>query len=170
MKARNILILSALVVVVIILTVAEKYRGYQQRVETEAAAAREREEWETRLNRMFDARWRDLSTEARNVLDSLARSLLAEAPATPAAGAAPTEIEPEATPETTQTSGGGLPLAVDSLPQQVVATYESALSALPADLSDYERRVAVDEVGFLVRTRFELSESVFDSLLQAASP
>ncbi|HUU44422.1 MAG TPA: hypothetical protein VM118_01710, partial [Acidobacteriota bacterium] len=71
MKARNILILSALVVVVIILTVAEKYRGYQQRVETEAAAAREREEWETRLNRMFDARWRDLSTEARNVLDSL---------------------------------------------------------------------------------------------------
>jgi len=185
MKVRNVLVLSFLILIVIGFTVAEQYRRRQQQVATEAAAARERTEWETRLNRMFDARWRDLSAEVRHVLDSLALSWLAEIPAASIIDSAPpvsepkieiatataaeTEAEAEAETKTAEASATGSPTAIDSLPQQVAAAYESAIAALPADLSDYEHHVAIDEVAYLIRTRFALSESALDSLLHAAS-
>lgn len=177
MKVRNVLVLAFLILIVIGFTVAEQYRRRQQQIETETAAARERSEWETRLNRMFDARWRGLSAEVRQVLDSLALSLLADVPAASIIDSAPAVSEPEieiATvaepePEAAETSAIDSQTVADSLAQQVAAAYESAIAALPADLSDYEHRVAIDEVAYLIRTRFALSGPALDSLLHVAS-
>lgn len=191
MKGRGFLILAGLIAVVLALTVFEKYGDYRRREHEEQAVAGARREWESRLNRMFDARWRQMSTEVRRVLDSLAEDVVAggvdpeefvqilsdQPPALPAenlADSVPVTPSPPASssgeqtpeeaqaPEETQTPD---PLALD-----VTHAYRDALKALPGDLTAYERRVATGEVATLIRVRFGLSPALFDSMLTSVTP
>lgn len=185
MKGRSFLILAGLIAVVLALTVFEKYGDYRSRERDEYAAAAARLEWENRLNRMFDARWRQMSTEVRQVLDSLAEDLVA-------GGVDPeqfvqilTEQPPALPAEVMADSGDAIPsppesssevqiseesTAPDSLAQDVTEAYGEALAALPGDLTAYERRVATGEVATLIRVRFGLSPGQFHSMLASATP
>jgi hypothetical protein len=174
-KVGSVLILVVLIIVVIVLTVGEKYAERQQDQETEIAASTERLEWETRLNRMFDARWRDLSSRTRAVLDSLATAtltagvsaeslLVAIEALSEQAAARDTVSDSLPHPDRAVAKAEQEPQVADP-PDSIMVAYRTALDALPDDLSSYERRIALDEVRYLIRARFGLSEARIDSLL-----
>ena len=176
MKTRDILILAGLVILILGLTIAEKYAERRREQRREEAAIAERAVWQERMNKALEDRWRELSSQLRRTLDSMATDAVAGGVPRDSLAAVvmdssfPAMITSNSDPATGQTvartSEGP---ASDSLALVVLRAYDKGLVALPSDLTAYERRVAVNEVVSIVRARFGLSPSKFDSLLKAAT-
>ncbi len=176
MKLRDLLILISLVLLILALTVAEKYADRQRESRQLKHLVDEQLRWRRDAVRAFETRWDDLSVELRGTLDSMARTVLStgvspeslavvvmDQPATPLPSKPVTKTKQEAAPKVP-------PVArPDSLAAQVADAYETALGVLPADLNAYERRVATSEIASLLRARFGVTQVQFNSLLKAAS-
>lgn len=176
MKARDIMILAGLVILIFGLTVAEKYSERQREAQQRRDEAAERAAWEQSITKAFEGRWQDLSAQLRRNLDSMANDVVA--------GGVTRESLAAVVVDSPRPLGGGLVAAgersaraaansapsadTDSLASVVLREYEKGLAALPTDLTVYERRVANNEVASLIRARFGLSVPRFDSLLKRA--
>jgi hypothetical protein len=176
MKIRDILILMALVGLVLILTVAEKYAERRREARQEQEHAAELQRWQKRITVAFENRWATLSGGLRATLDSIAQEVVASGVSqdslaavlvqAQSGGTAHTEAvsEPASDAKTRTGSASAGPQAKD-----VMGEYEKALAALPRDLNAYEKRIATNEVASLVRARFGLSLSQFDAMLKEAA-
>jgi hypothetical protein len=170
MRARDIVILGALVLLVLALTIVEKYGEHRREAQRQQEAAIERLQWQNRMGDMLDERWKDLSTGLRRSLDSLVRATVAGGVGEDSLAAIMAEIPAGDTTHAPFPAGSAVPAkastpVIDSAAYAVVRDYYKALAALPIDLNTYERRVAANEVASLVRAKFGLSVARFDSLL-----
>lgn len=175
MKTRDILILGGLVILILGLTIAEKYAERQREQRREAEAATERALWQERMNRALEQRWQELSSQLRRTLDSMASDVVAGGVSRESLAAIMLDssfpgiaipADPVIAPR--QSADSSRAVASDTLPRAVLREYDRGLLALPSDLTAYERRVAVNEVTAMVRARFGLSPARFDSLLRQA--
>lgn len=196
MRLRDILILVGLVVLILGLTVAEKFaqRNREERRQQELAI-----QLETRREQALEAfreRWLDLSDSLRHTLDSMATAVMAsgvseESLAVMVVETPPETVYVESEPEPTaeeavadlpdtnapaieDSDDGSDPEAdaqaeEDALARRVASEYHEALRALPSDLNAYELRVATNEVASLLRARYNLAAERFDALLKRAS-
>lgn len=178
MKARDILILAVLVVLILVLTIAEQYGERRQELRREQERLAQLEVWREKIGAAFESRWVDLSIDLRAALDSMAQEIIAggvgeDSLAVVVVGSsdeAPKAAkQPPASVTQKQADSVSETLLADSLARNVAREYEAALAALPKDLSAYEKRVATNEVASLVRARFGLTPARFDSLLLRAS-
>lgn len=169
MKARDILILIGLVLLILALTAIEKYSEAQKEERRRAEFAQEQREWLARMTRQFEARWADLSDGLRTTLDSIAEAVIAGGVSPESLAVVIVDSVPAPAPETTPQSPPPTPRArPDTFARQVANEYQAALAALPGDLNAYESRVASEEVASLIRARHGLTEPHFDSLLKDA--
>ncbi|MEW5702531.1 MAG: hypothetical protein AB1792_09915 [Candidatus Zixiibacteriota bacterium] len=169
MRARDILVLGLLVLLVVALTIVEKYGEHRRDDQRRQEAAIERLQWENRISDALDSRWKELSAGLRRSLDSLARatvaagvnadSLVAVLGDTPVRDSAP------ATARGSVSSRAMIASRPDTLASTVAREYRAALASLPTDLNSYERRVAANEVGALIRAKFGLTVPGLDSVL-----
>ncbi len=167
MKTRDILILLGLVLLILGLTIAEKYADRQRELRVAQDAATDRALWQQRMNNALDKRWEDLSSGLRKALDSMATDVVAGGVPRDSLAAVildSTFAGPPA-PKSSQ-SAARKPAPSDTLARAVLREYDKGITALPADLTAYERRVAVNEVVSMVRARFGLTPGQFDSLLK----
>jgi len=168
MKARDILILIVLVLMVLGLTAIEKYSEHQRDARQREEITRQQRDWQARMTTQFESRWNDLSSGLRHALDSIAKSVI-DGGVTPESLAV---VVVDSTPVTPILSAPQLakskPLG-DTLALQVAHEYKAALATLPGDLNAYESRIASGEVASLIRAKHGLSEARFDSLLKVAS-
>ena len=175
LKTRDIMILAGLVVLILGLTIAEKYAERQREGRREAQAVADRAMWQERMNKALEERWQELSLQLRHALDSMASDVVAGGvPRESLAAVLLDSTFPSAeTPATTLGAASlsnkpSRPVGPDTLARSVLREYDKGLLALPSDLTAYERKVAVNEVTAMVRARFGLSPSRFDTLLKAA--
>jgi hypothetical protein len=174
-RTRDILILGGLVILILGLTIAEKYAERQRERRREVEAATERALWQERMNKAFEQRWQELSSQLRRTLDSMASDVVAGGVSRESLAAVvldsffPEDIA-SAGPISVahQPGSASRTVAPDSLASAVLREYDKGLLALPLDLTAYERRVAINEVAAMVRARFGLSAARFDSLLRHA--
>jgi hypothetical protein len=175
LKTRDILILAGLVVLILGLTIAEKYADRRREERREAQAVTERAMWQERMNKALEERRQELSLQLRHALDSMASDVVAGGVPRESLAAVLLDSTFPGTESAATTVGAPSqsnkpfrPVGPDTLARSVLREYDKGLVALPSDLTAYERRVAVSEVTAMVRARFGLSQSRFDSLLKVA--
>jgi hypothetical protein len=167
LKTRDLLILSGLVILILGLTIAEKFAERRREQRREANMAVERALWQQRMNNALDARWQELSSQLRKTLDSMASDVVAGGVSRDSLAAIVLDSTFPGSPSLPGASVTARRLATsDTLPVAVLREYDRGLLALPSDLSAYERRIAINEVAGMVRARFGLSSGQFDSLLK----
>lgn len=167
MKTRDILILGGLVLLILGLTIAEKYAGRQRELRIAQDTAAERASWQQRMNNALDQRWQELSTQLRKTLDSMVTDVVSAGVPRDSLAAVILDSAFSGPPtQSANTSAARTTASTDTLARAVLRAYDEGVTALPADLTPYERRVAVNEVASIVRARFGLTPGQFDSLLK----
>jgi hypothetical protein len=194
MRLRDILILAGLILLILGLTVAEKYAQRNREERRSQDMARALEARQEQALQSYRQRWDDLSEGLKFTLDSIAGELvtsgvpeesLAVLMAEPVTETVYVEVPVTSEsvrekPEEAPAQASDLPdtnaLAVeedpseeDALAQRVAREYHEALRALPGDLNAYELRVATNEVATLLRARYNLDNDRFDHLLKRAA-
>ncbi|MEW5874812.1 MAG: hypothetical protein AB1752_06480 [Candidatus Zixiibacteriota bacterium] len=167
MKARDILILIVLVLMVLGLTAIEKYSEHQRDARQREEIARQQRDWQARMTTQFESRWNDLSAGLRHALDSIATSVI-DGGVTPESLAVVVVDSTPVTPILSDPPVAKSKPMGDTLALQVAHEYKAALATLPGDLNAYESRIASGEVASLIRAKHGLTEIQFDSLLKAA--
>jgi len=168
MKARDILILIVLVLMVLGLTAIEKYSEHQRDARQREEIARQQRDWQARMTTQFESRWNELSSGLRHALDSIARSVIDGGVAPESLAVVVVDSTPVAAVLSAPPVAKSRPLA-NALALQVAHEYKAALATLPEDLNAYESRIASGEVASLIRARHGLTEPQFDSLLKEAA-
>ena len=194
MRLRDILILAGLILLILGLTIAEKYAQRQREDQRAAEAARVASQRQEQIMTAFEERWHDLSEGVRATLDSLAKATMAtgvssESLATVVVETPPETIwvdrpvvdsvvvidekKPEEAKEEVAETEPAKPAVdsekqLDSLALVIAKDYRAALKALPEDLNAYELRVATNEVASVLRAKYNLTTTKFDAMLKRA--
>lgn len=162
MKKRDMVIFIFLVVLVVIFTTWEVITKRQREAALENARRAEREQLESRLA-AYGLEMDSLSTSVLRIVDSLKteaaafESLAVTRLDTPRRPMITHDVEPISPDEET------IP-PPDAMQQAIQAEYEQALADLPADLTKYERKVAVKEVENTILAEFNLTIDEFEQM------
>jgi len=164
-KKRDVFILVALIILVVVFTAWENLIQHEKKAESEQTRQIERAELEKRLANC-DLRLDSLSTTVLHIIDSLQTQA-----AVFESLARQTVLEVDASQQKPDTV---VPRAEkvappDTLLGIILKAYESALSGLPGDLTRYERKIARKEVENTILAKYGLTREAFAEMKKSWS-
>jgi hypothetical protein len=167
MKKRDVIIFALLVVLVIVFTAWEVANKREREAKIDSARRAERALLEKRLAE-YDLEMDSLTIEVLRIVDSL-KTEAAAFEALALARQAELELQANRQPDTQVVTIEPRSAPPDTLPNAVRAAYQRALDGLPADLTRYERKIAVKEVENTILARFDLTREEFISMKESWS-